>query len=915
MKKLLVSILSLSLLWWFAMAAWTINQSDVNNQSSCAADLTKDISYYIKTGLTRLPSDIFSMEDYDAFISPSNSSVQIWRNGVIGWCNDWYRWSNAVKAGDASGAIVLQNEDGCTFTKPNGLKTWNKSTQIDAQIHYTVWYFEWWWENTLTSRFYYKNSDTSPWRCYPNWNAVTNINSCPPVTVNYKQPVKQHTWECLNYRIFRCGDWLVNSPYSPNGTTYTNSGNFYEQCDPNDPNHTNWWVGGCTSTCQRNDTPTGPVCGNGTIEAWEECEFSVWWDSPRMWWKGGNGTLELSQLWPSNSNLWCDANCQLKPVSCTLSSSPIQQLVGQPITFTATKDNWTSYTSLDFWDNTNVVQNPTFPINHTYSIAWNFQPTLTVTNNYSGTIRTGISRPTATCVANTNGVNIGGVVWFDLKKVLDYMSGDIVHYTITLTNTWNIVANNAYIKDTVPSAVTYLTSSIAWIWGQRPTYSFNIWEENWTTIFVYTWLTLNPGQSVVVSFTWQIDTWEIINTTVWEALSDKCSDGVKMQVERSFWVIYDAQTQNCAETSGNIVICEDMPKPMILKQQKVWATPFTHDNVQVNPWNTISYKIYFWNSSSGEVHGVKIEDYLPRCIQYINSSIYWVQWAVFNTWTTPLWSTKITYDQFALNWWQTWYILVTWKIKDTPDCIHNTSYTNKAYIYFTNKTKYDKVKAQREEDDGWTIRKEADKQYINEWENITYTITYRNTWDIAWQPWYTLTDTWPENLDYIWDSCNGVCTKTVSNWEYIYTVNESLEWWDSRQLILTWKVTQCPEWWMIVNKVKLEFGREDGTSGEVEWVSVVICGSWDDGWTIRKEADKTLVNSLDEITYTISYRNTWSIVRNSYRIEDEWPAQHLTYKSDSCAGWCTKSVNWNIYTYSMAWSLPAWWTWRLILTN
>ena len=215
-------------------------------------------------------------------------------------------------------------------------------------------------------------------------------------------------------------------------------------------------------------------------------------------------------------------------------------------------------------------------------------------------------------------------------------------------------------------------------------------------------------------------------------------------------------------------------------------------------------------------------------------------------------------------------------------------------------------------DDGWTLRKEADKSNVSEWEKLTYKIYYRNTGWVAWEPWYQLTDIWPESLAYGWDTCNGVCSKEEEDWKYIYTMNESLLSWEWRELILTWMVNNCPEWWMITNKVILKYSA-NWVDWEIEWYSVVICGD-DDGWTVKKEADKTGVNNWDSVTYTISYRNTWSTIWNSYSLEDDWPAQYLTYKSDSCVWSCHSSVNWNTHIYSMDWTLVPWGTWRLILT-
>ena len=219
------------------------------------------------------------------------------------------------------------------------------------------------------------------------------------------------------------------------------------------------------------------------------------------------------------------------------------------------------------------------------------------------------------------------------------------------------------------------------------------------------------------------------------------------------------------------------------------------------------------------------------------------------------------------------------------------------------------------DDDGWTMRKRADERNVREWSGVTYRIYYRNTWDVAWDAWYELTDIRPIQLDYVWDTCRWVCEKWVDGeWNHTYKMNERLESGEWRELVLTWKVGvwMCEkDGWIIVNRVKLKY-KVWTAWNEVEWTAVITC--WDDGWTVRKESDRSVVSNLDPITYTITYRNTWDKERETYRLEDEWPNQYLTYISDSCEWSCSPTQNGNVYTYSMSWKLLPWGTWELYLT-
>jgi fimbrial isopeptide formation D2 family protein len=81
--------------------------------------------------------------------------------------------------------------------------------------------------------------------------------SCPVSTKYYTPVVDSHLGECLNYRVFRCGDGLINGR---NGSTKYDNGTFTEACDPNAPG---WSRTTCDpQTCQ----PINEPQGNGSIE-------------------------------------------------------------------------------------------------------------------------------------------------------------------------------------------------------------------------------------------------------------------------------------------------------------------------------------------------------------------------------------------------------------------------------------------------------------------------------------------------------------------------------------------------------------------------------------------------------------------------------------------------------------------------
>ena len=478
MKKLISVIFWLFFTCWF-IVAWNVNQVDLANKySACNGNESETVKYYITSNHTSKPNDRFWNHSVDSFISAWNSSVQIWRNGVIAWCSDWWRVSNVVEKTDVNGVLAMQNIDTCIFTTPNYLKTWNKATEIDAQIHYVIWYYEKWsiFNSSITDRFYYRDYGQQTWTCYPGWEIKSDFSDCPSKKVYYKNTIKYHTWECLNYKIFRCGDGLVNSPY---GSSYNNWSHI-EQCDPKDPNHTNWWLYGCTETCERNDTPVipepAPTCNitlsSNEINLWESATISY-----QISWAFNSPTyMEVAPSfiqWAFPYTIYCNTanNCQFTQWSTTIAGTSIPWV-------------WT-YTFTILWQSPN----------------WDFncQAILNVKN--------GDTPPPHTGHAN---VSIQKV----LESVWPFSKWDEILYKIVAVNNGD-ATTIVPIWDEMPEAVTYLTSSIMFVPDiQAQHYTFSTGISNGRFMFRYDNVSLAPWQKAIIYLTWIINNNYIDDTTV-----------------------------------------------------------------------------------------------------------------------------------------------------------------------------------------------------------------------------------------------------------------------------------------------------------------------------------------------------------------------------------------------------------------
>ena len=225
MKKFIAGLLMLTVACGVSFGL-EIPVTEMNSMTWCNSSETENIYYYLAWGgFSATPNDTFC-NNIDSLIWGwwNGSSINIRRNWVISNCNVWERVSNVVSKNDSNWALIFSNTwNKCLFKIPGYTKTLHP-TSIDAQIHYTVWYRNILsnWKLSMTSKLYYRDLGQNNWTCYPNGNTVSSFNSCPEVTVKYEDgDARLHKWECLNYRVFWCGDGLVNGR-NENGTIKIN---------------------------------------------------------------------------------------------------------------------------------------------------------------------------------------------------------------------------------------------------------------------------------------------------------------------------------------------------------------------------------------------------------------------------------------------------------------------------------------------------------------------------------------------------------------------------------------------------------------------------------------------------------------------------------------------------------------------
>lgn len=418
---------------------------------------------------------------------------------------------------------------------------------------------------------------------------------------------------------------------------------------------------------------------------------------------------------------------------------------------------------------------------------------------------------------------------------------------------------------------------------------YQAWINAWTPGLCTEW--------TVTNFTWRWQwfthtahyTWTCSNTigsTGCQANQNWCWDWIRWNWEQcdpndpsqsNWWVggCYD----NCTKNNN-----PQTPTPYFLKQQRVWNTPFTTSDITVHVWDTIQYKLNFGNLWTTPATW-KVRDVLPSCLQYLTSSIVWVN--SYNFSSMPYWNQWIVmYKDMPLAAWQTWYMLIQAKVKWDWQCANTTTYVNVWHftLNWTELTGDVVAKRPKPYVKKWQ-RLSGDAQFVDNllhvdlWQYIQYKVDFKNNWSV----WATgeVKDLLPNCVQYISGSLhlvNGYWPTTGYEWwnMYVKYSNIYLTPWQSGYMLVLWRI-------------KSEDGCQDVSRYVNTWMFHFMNGPWltsdvvaeRDNTTnvlITKEVSPTgPVQSWDIVIYTINYENKWPEVLQSYTIVDYWPNDKLNF--------------------------------------
>ena len=198
-------------------------------------------------------------------------------------------------------------------------------------------------------------------------------------------------------------------------------------------------------------------------------------------------------------------------------------------------------------------------------------------------------------------------------------------------------------------------------------------------------LTHIPSGIVVSSPTtsWQTVAWQVKWTlNVW--------DYVELRLTTKATAIPKKDYKNvaCVEPEDTSIEkkCDDENIPMAKVRIKKSFTDGTKTGKVLAIGDELAYRVSFWNNGTADAYITTLKDFLPKNVQYVSSAIYINgQFIHLNgTWSEAINNNTSVdgvyidiYTWIRLKPWDTWYIILTWKVLST----NTWSRTNFACIY------------------------------------------------------------------------------------------------------------------------------------------------------------------------------------------------------------------------------------------
>ncbi len=409
--------------------------------------------------------------------------------------------------------------------------------------------------------------------------------------------------------------------------------------------------------------------------------------------------------------------------------------------------------------------------------------------------------------------------------------GDEITYTITIENTGTGKATDIIIKDTIPDYTTFVSASKPYSSVVGRTY---IWEID----------EVCGGCSVSFTITVEVDA----------ATPDETVLGNRVTLDYS-----DANGNPYPQESDYVEVTVTAPIMTITK---------TADVTTADPGDEITYTLYYENTGTGDATNVEIVDIIPADTTVVSAS---------PTWTSSS-GDKYTWDVGTVSAGGSGTITLVVQVDvGIDDGIVLTNYVSLYYEDANGNpypTETDHVEVTVTAPI-MTITKTADVTTADPGDEITYALEYENTGTGEATDVY-IKDTIPADTEYV--SSNPVYTSVSGNtytWYFASVAGGS-----SGTITLVVKVkVATPDETLLRNEVTLDYSDANGNPypQESDSVDVTVTSPI---FTFSKVADVSTADPGDEITYTLTYKNTGTGDATDVKITDTIPADTSLKSTD-----------------------------------
>lgn len=286
------------------------------------------------------------------------------------------------------------------------------------------------------------------------------------------------------------------------------------------------------------------------------------------------------------------------------------------------------------------------------------------------------------------------------------------------------------------------------------------------------------------------------------------------------------------------------------------------------PQDTLQFRISFSNPGSQLLENISIEDFLPNGLEYISSEIHWVTNALFST-GDVWWSLRIAYTGFNLAAGQNWYILINAKLLACNAALNivNRSALSNWQTISGNTTK--QVLCGTEP---VSISKSATPNTIQWGQTVRFTITANNATP------NTITDV---RIEDMWPNCFSLVEWSITtNIQASLTTGGNLTQWalnnwlapnQSFVVSFDWLASTNPSCiGTHTNTGKIYYTDNIGYQQTPTNTTVTISQA-SYNLQVTKTASPETAWPGEIITFTIRYKNNWTVPLQWFRIVDYRP--------------------------------------------